>query len=47
MQNKFSISGSEFGLSLILNIERYEYLYGSDTDVGIKVRNQRNIEYVS
>ena len=32
-------TGSAFGLSLILNIERYEYMPGSDNDIGVKVRN--------
>ena len=29
--------GSEFGLSLIINIEQYEYLPGPASDAGIKV----------
>ena len=30
-------SGSEFGLSLVINIEQYEYLPGPISDAGIKV----------
>ena len=29
--------GSSYGLSLILNIERYEYLTASNNDAGVKV----------
>ena len=34
------LTGSAFGLSLILNIEQYEYMLGSANDVGVKVRQQ-------
>ena len=32
------ISGSGFGLSLIVNIEQYEYIEGDNLDAGIKVK---------
>ena len=31
------VPGSSFGLSLVLNIEQYEYMSGANTDAGIKV----------
>ena len=34
----FLFLGSGFSLSLILNTEQYEYISGSDNDVGVKVR---------
>ena len=32
------LAGSEHGLSLILNLEQYEYMKGPNNDAGIKVR---------
>ena len=37
MISLISISGSEFGLSMIINIEQYEYLPWPNSDAGIKV----------
>ena len=35
----FCISGSSSGLSLILNVEQYEYMRGPQNDAGVKVNN--------
>ena len=32
------ITGSAFGLKLILNVEQYEYMKGPNNDAGVKVR---------
>ena len=32
-------SGSSMGLSLILNVEQYEYMRGPQNDAGVKVNN--------
>ena len=35
--NSFMFPGTGFGLSLILNVEQYEYMRGPQNDAGIKV----------
>ena len=32
------ITGAGFGLSLVLNVEQYEYIRSPNTDAGIKVQ---------
>ena len=36
---EFWISGSSSGLSLILNVEQYEYMRGPQNDAGVKVNS--------
>ncbi len=35
--------GAGFGLSLVVNIEQYEYIKGPNTDAGIKVGNHHHV----
>ena len=34
----FHFPGSSFGLSLVINIEQYEYFLDTNVDAGIKVK---------
>ena len=36
--SNFGIVGSSSGLSLIINVEQYEYMTGPQTDAGVKVK---------
>ena len=50
-----NFSGSTSGLSLVLNVEQYEYMRGPQNDAGIKVNNflyhanktKKSLEWVS
>ena len=46
MLDVYILPGVDGGLRLLLNIESYEHMRGSNIDTGIKVGNTRNSNYI-
>ena len=39
MSDFLSLLGPAYGLSLVLNVEQYDYMYGDNMDSGVQARH--------